>query len=130
MSTQQGPTISPQAEAVLYFIGLIFVYVSSYSPSIAAPDVVRSIFGVIGVGVILVKYELAQVPKPQITSHQALYSFIALALSVAGGQISANYSTYWYAGLVVAIIGAILAAYQDLGGQVPPTAPTPAVPAT
>jgi lysylphosphatidylglycerol synthetase-like protein (DUF2156 family) len=113
-------TISPQVEAVLYFIGLVFVYLASWSPTaVGTPTEVRTIFTVLGAGIIIVKYELSTLPKPQIPTTQSVYSLVALILSVVGGQISANYSSYWYAGLIVAIIGAILAAYEDLGGSVP-----------
>ena len=122
-TTQIGLTISPQAEAILYFIGLVLIYVASYSPPIAAPSTVRTVFGLLGTASIIIKYELSTQPKPQITSTQALYSTIALILSVVGGQISANYSSVWYGGLIVALLGAILASYEDLGGAVP-TVPT------
>jgi hypothetical protein len=130
MSVQKGTTISPRVEALLYFIGLILVYVASWAPPVAAPSVVRTVFGLLGTVAIVVKYELSTQPKPQITSHQALFSTIALILSVAGGQISSIYPSVWYGGLIVAIIGAILAAYQDLGGSVPTTssAGTPITP--
>ena len=128
MSTQQGTTISPELEAILYFVGLVLVYIAAWSPPIAAPDVVRTVFGLLGTGAIIIKYELATQPKPQITSHQALYSVIALGLVLAGGYISANYLSYWYGGLIVALIGAALAAYQDLGGKVPTTETTTSTP--
>lgn len=131
MSGQNGLTISPRLEAVLYFVGLIAIYLASYAPPVGAPGVVRTVFLALGSIVIIIKYELSTQPKPQITSHQAAFSSIALILSVAGGQLSANYSNVWEAGLALAVIGAILAAYEDLGGAVPsvPAATTPATPA-
>ena len=128
MSTQQGTTISPELEAILYFTGLFLIYLASWSPPIAAPNTVRTVFGLLGTAAILIKYELSTQPKPQITSYQALYSVVALGLTLAGGQISANYSSYWYGGLIVALIGAVLAAYQDLGGKVPTTGTTTSTP--
>lgn len=130
MSTTTAPptnlgqtTISPTTESILYFLGLILVYLASWAPPIGAPDVVRTAFVSLGTLAIIIKYELSQQPKVQITTHQAAFSSIALILSVVGGQISANYGSVWYGGLIVAILGAILAAYEDSGGSVP-TAPT------
>lgn len=118
MSQQQGLTIPPQVEAALYFLGLIAVYLASYSPPIGAPDTVRTAFGLLGTAAIIIKYELATQPKPQITTHQALYSTLALILSVAGGQLSASYAAYWYGGLIMAVVGAVVASYEDLGGKI------------
>ena len=112
-------------QAVLYFVGLVLIYLASYAPAVNAPGGVREFFFALGSVVIVVKFELSQVPTPQIMTHQAVYSVVALSLSVVGGQLSANYATVWYVGLVVALIGAILAAYEELGGKIPP-APTPA----
>ena len=54
--SQTGFTLSPRMEAILYFIGLVFVYLSSYAPDITAPHIVREVFGVLGVAIIVVKY--------------------------------------------------------------------------
>ncbi len=113
------PKISPQVEAVLYFVGLLSIYLASWSPPIVAPEAVRTAFTLLGSVVIVVKYELSMAPKPQVSTHQALYSTIALVLSIAGGQLSSIFGSEWYVGLAVAVIGAVLAAYQDLGGKVP-----------
>ena len=78
MSGQNGLTISPRLEAVLYFVGLIAIYLASYAPPVGAPGVVRTVFLVLGSIVIIIKYELSTQPKPQITSHQAAFSSIAL----------------------------------------------------
>lgn len=126
-STALQVKLTAQAEAILYFIGLVLVYFASYAPSIssAAPNEVRTFFMFLGAAVIVIKYELSQFPKPQITSHQVMYATLALTLSVLGGQMSNYYAAYWWCGLLVALIGAILAAYEDLGGQIPsPTVST------
>jgi len=126
MSSQTGFTITPNEEGVLYFIGLFFVYLATYAPTIstASPDVVRAFFGFLGVAVIVIKYELSMnTPTTIPTSLTALLTTIALILVVAGGYISTNYGSFWYGGLAVAIIGSILAAYTAIGGQTPVTAP-------
>lgn len=121
-TTTPGFTLSPRAEAVAYFIGLFLVYLATYAPTIssASPSVVRSFFAVLGVAVIIIKYELSQnVPTTIPTSLTALLTTIALILTVAGGYISANYGAYWYGGFIVALIGSFLAAYTAIGGQIP-----------
>ena len=123
--SQQGATISPEAEAILYFVGLVLIYLAAWSRPIGAPDVVRTAFALVGMAAIVVKYELSNFPKPQITTHQVIYSTVALILSLAGWFLSALYGGFWWAGLAVAVIGALLAAYQDLGGQVPPATTSP-----
>ncbi len=136
MSTTKGFTLTPTQEGFLYAIGLFLLYIASYAPPIGVPATVRTVFTLLGAFAIVIKFELAQQPKPQIPANQAVYSVIVVFLSVAGGQVSAYFGGYWWAGLVVAIIGAIIAVYEDLGGQVPtttspvvqtPPAPTPAV---
>jgi hypothetical protein len=135
MSVQQGRTLTAAQEAILYFVGLVLLYLASYAPPIAAPDVVRAVFTALGAFAVVIKFELASLPKPQITTHQAVWSVVAVSLSVIGGQVSANYAAYWYGGLILAIIGAVLAAYQDLKGKgkTPPVAgasTSPAPPST
>lgn len=123
MSKQQGASISPEAEAILYFVGLVLIYIAAWSPpQLGTPSIVMTVFSFLGMGAIVAKYELAQLPKPQITTHQAIYSTFALILALAGGYISANYTSVWWEGLALALIGAILAAYEDIGGSVPSTA--------
>jgi len=122
MSTQNGLTIPPAVEAVLYFLGLMAVYASTYNPT-GAPAAVQSAFFLLGNVAIVVKYELSRQPKPQITSHQAVFSLVAYSLTIGGALISKFYGAEWYGGLVVALIGAALASYQDLGGKLPTSTP-------
>ena len=122
------PTISPEAEAILYFVGLVLIYISVWNPT-SAPTYVQTIFTFLGMAAVVAKYELSVLPKPQITSHQVIYSTVALILALFGGYISSTYGTEWWAGLALAVLGAVIAAYEDLGGKVPPV-PTPPTPPT
>ena len=107
---------------MLAFVGLVLIYLAAWTPPLGSPAVVSSVFYMLGAGVIYIKFELAGLPKiNQMTTVQAGYTVVALVLSWTGGLVSHYYGTLWWGGLIVAILGAIIMAYQDYGGQLPTT---------
>ena len=123
MSTKQLQSISPTTGAILYFIGLVLVYLYTAGEPAGSPAIVHTFFVILGGGVILIKFELQQYASAKVSLNgEAVYSFLALFLTVVGGYVTQYYPSTWYGGLILALIGAILAAYKDFGGVIPTVA--------
>jgi hypothetical protein len=112
--------LSPKVAGIVFFVFLVILGLSQWQAPSNSPGVVITIFTFIGMAGTVVKYELSTMTAPKIPQqYQAVFSTLALILSIGGGYIARVYSAYWWAGLVVVVVGAIIGAYQDLGGSMP-----------
>jgi uncharacterized membrane protein len=120
-TTPSKLVLSPREAAIVYFIAVILIYLAKWNPPSTAPAIVNTALWIVGLVAIVAQYELQFVQQPTIPQAQAaLFSSLALILGIISGQISALAGSFWWSGLVVAVIGGFLAAYAQIGGVIPP----------
>jgi len=117
--------ITPREAAVVYFAAIVVIWLAKWNPPATSPPIVNTFIWIVGLVALVAQYELQYITQPTIPqSHAAMFSSLALILSIVAGQISAVAGQYWWSGGVLAVIGGILAGYAQAGGVIPPVPTT------
>lgn len=121
-------TLSDAQQAIIDFIGLLIINLSVVVVPAKAPAWIGAIFLLLGFLAILVRSELPPTnPSKYTTSQVTLFMAVASILSAINGYVAITFATYWWAGLILGVIGAIILAIRQIteGAPIPPPLPSP-----
>ena len=113
--------LSDSQQAILQFLGFLLVNLGIVSLPSNEPKIVGAIFTFLGFASILVKAELPSLnPSKFSTSQATFYLALASMLTAINGYISLTYSSYWWAGLAIGIVGAVVISIKEIVEGVSP----------
>jgi uncharacterized membrane protein len=102
-------------QALLQFLGFLLINLGIVTLPSNEPKLVGAIFTFIGFGAILVKAELPSLnPSKLSTSQATFYLALASMLTAINGYIALTYSSYWWAGLIIGIVGALILSIKEI----------------
>ena len=125
LSTPVRMKLSDAQQAVLQFAGFLLINLGVVTLPSSEPKLIGAIFTFIGFGAILLKAELPSLNPSKLTTQQAsLYLAVASMLTAIDGYVALTYESYWWAGLIIGIIGAVILAIKEVVEGTNPIATT------
>jgi uncharacterized membrane protein len=113
--------LSDSQQAILQFLGFLLVSLGLVSLPSSEPKIVGAIFTFLGFASILVKAELPSLnPSKLSTSQATFYLALASMLTAINGYISLTYPNYWWAGLAIGTVGAVVISIKEIVEGVSP----------
>jgi uncharacterized membrane protein len=117
--------LSDAQQALLQFLGFLLINLGIVTLPSNEPELVGAIFTFIGFAAILVKAELPSLnPSKLSTSQATFYLALASMLTAINGYIALTYSSYWWAGLIIGIVGALILSIKEIVEGVSPASQT------
>ena len=114
--------LSDTQQALLQFLGFLLINLGLVTLPSNEPKLVGAIFTFLGFAAILVKAELPSLnPSKLSTSQAAFYLALASMLTAVNGYIALTFSTYWWAGLIIGIVGSVILSIKEIVEGVSPT---------
>jgi uncharacterized membrane protein len=112
-------------QALLQFLGFLLINLGIVTRPSNEPKLVGAIFTFIGFASILVKTDLPSLnPSKLSTSQATFYLALASMLTAINGYIALTYSSYWWAGLLIGIVGALILSIKEIVEGVSPASQT------
>jgi uncharacterized membrane protein len=112
-------------QALLQFLGFLLINLGIVTLPSNEPKLVGAIFTFIGFASILVKADLPSLnPSKLSTSQATFYLALASMLTAINGYIALTYSSYWWAGLLIGIVGALILSIKEIVEGVSPASQT------
>jgi uncharacterized membrane protein len=107
--------LSDVQQALLQFLGFLLINLGIVTLPSNEPKLVGAIFTFMGFAAILVKAELPSLnPSKFSTSQATFYLALASMLTAINGYIALTYSSYWWAGLIIGIVGAVILSIKEI----------------
>jgi uncharacterized membrane protein len=114
--------LSDSAQALLQFLGFLLINLGVVTLPSDEPKLVGAIFTFLGFAAILVKAELPSLnPSKLSTSQATFYLALASMLTAINGYIALSYASYWWAGLIIGIVGAVILSIKEIVEGISPT---------
>jgi uncharacterized membrane protein len=115
--------LTDSQQAILQFLGFLLINLGLVTLPSNEPKLVGAIFTFLGFATILVKAELPSLKPSKFTSQQStFYLAVASTLTAINGYIALTYPGFWWAGLLIGIIGAIVLSIKEI---IEGSSPTP-----
>jgi uncharacterized membrane protein len=115
--------LSDTQQAILQFLGFLLINLGLVTLPSNEPKIVGAIFTFLGFATILVKAELPSLKPSKFTTQQStFYLSVASTLTAINGYIALTYPGFWWAGLLIGIIGAIILSIKEI---IEGSSPTP-----
>jgi uncharacterized membrane protein len=107
--------LSDTAQALLQFFGFLLINLGLVTLPSNEPKLFGAIFTFLGFASILVKAELPSLnPSKLSTSQATFYLALASMLTAINGYIALTYASYWWAGLIIGIVGAVILSIKEI----------------
>jgi uncharacterized membrane protein len=107
--------LSDTQQAMLQFLGFLLINLGLVTLPSNEPKIVGAIFTFLGFATILVKAELPSLkPSKFTTQRSTFYLSVASTLTAINGYFAFTYPGFWWAGLLIGIIGAIILSIKEI----------------
>jgi uncharacterized membrane protein len=107
--------LSDTQQAILQFLGFLLINLGLVTLPSNEPKIVGAIFTFFGFATILVKAELPSLKPSKFTTQQStFYLAVASTLTAINGYVALTYPGFWWAGLLIGIIGAIILSIKEI----------------